>query len=183
MITGWESCSTLRNNVEQIVVSDSGMYTIATVWSLTIERFYIIVCPTSCLRIESCFLEIHVYQLSENSTYESIASNPSDPAEEFTAGTMTDLPCKEVEGLWESLFYEGNVKSKLLDYIYATIGFSDAGVDCQCSSESSFCAINSFTFRQSCLLEQGHPFARSTWNREDVSLQSFSAKAEHSAEG
>ena len=42
---------------------------------------------------------------------------------------MTDLPCKEIEGLWDSLFYEENVKSRLLDYIYATVGFSDAGVD------------------------------------------------------
>ena len=59
-----------------------------------------------------------------------MSANPSDPNEEYTAGTMTDLPSKELEGLWESLFYEGNIKTKLLDYIYATTVFSDADVDC-----------------------------------------------------
>lgn len=60
-----------------------------------------------------------------------MSANPSDPNEEYTAGTMTDLPSKELEGLWESLYYEGNIKSRLLDYIHATIGFSDADVDCR----------------------------------------------------
>lgn len=58
-----------------------------------------------------------------------MSMNPSDANEEYTAGTMSELPSKELEGLWESLFYDGNVKSRLLDYIYATIGFSDADVD------------------------------------------------------
>lgn len=57
--------------------------------------------------------------------------NPSDPSEEYTAGTISDLPSKELEGLWESLFYDGEVKQRLLNYIYATIGFSDADVDCE----------------------------------------------------
>lgn len=60
-----------------------------------------------------------------------MSANPSNPNEEYTAGTMTDLPSKELEGLWESLFYEGNIKTKLLDYIYATTVFSDADVDCR----------------------------------------------------
>lgn len=72
-----------------------------------------------------------MYQPTENSTYDRMSANPSDPNEEYTAGTMTDLPSKELEGLWESLYYEGNIKSRLLDYIHATIGFSDADVDCR----------------------------------------------------
>ena len=43
---------------------------------------------------------------------------------------MSELPSTELEGLWESLFYDGDVKTRLLNYIYATIGFSDADVDC-----------------------------------------------------
>ncbi|KAI5118553.1 hypothetical protein M0805_002933 [Coniferiporia weirii] len=110
VLTGWESCSILGNNVERIVVSDS-------------------VCSHKSLPIEKCSLQIHVYQPSEDSTHERMSVNPSDPNEEFTAGTMTDLPSRELEGLWESLFYDGDVKSRLLNYIYATIGFSDADVD------------------------------------------------------
>lgn len=55
--------------------------------------------------------------------------NPSDPSEEYTAGTISELPSKEIDGLWDSLFYEGDVKTRLLNYIQATIGFSDADVD------------------------------------------------------
>ncbi|KAH8113358.1 AAA-domain-containing protein [Phellopilus nigrolimitatus] len=110
VLTGWESCSTLRNSVERIVVSDSA-------------------CSHQSLSIGRCSLQIHIYQPSENSTYERMSTNPSDPTEEYTAGTLTDLPSKELEGLWESLFYDGDVKLRLLNYIYATIGFSDADVD------------------------------------------------------
>lgn len=52
---------------------------------------------------------------------------------------MADLPSKELEGLWESLFYDGDVKSRLLSYIYATIGFSDADVDCKSQTDPAFC--------------------------------------------
>ncbi len=41
------------------------------------------------------------------------------------------LPNEELEGIWESLFYEGDIKAKLLNYIYATLAFSDANVDCK----------------------------------------------------
>ena len=81
------------------------------------------------LPIEQCSLQIHVYQPTENSAYERQESNPSDSNEEFNAGTLSELPSRELEGLWESLFYDGDVKCNLLSYIYATIGFSDANVD------------------------------------------------------
>ena len=89
------------------------------------------VCYHNCLPLERCLLQIHVYQPSENSSYERMSVNPSNPNEEYTAGTISDLPSKELEGLWESLFYDGDVKQRLLNYIYATIVFSDADVDCK----------------------------------------------------
>jgi len=45
------------------------------------------------------------------------------------AATVCELPSRGWEGIWESLIYSDDVKSKLLNYIYATIIFSDAGVD------------------------------------------------------
>lgn len=88
-----------------------------------------LVCPYESLPIEQCILHVHVYQPTQDSTYEKMSVNPSDPGEEYTAGTMSELPSVELEGVWESLFYEDDVKSRLLNYIYATVGFSDANVD------------------------------------------------------
>jgi hypothetical protein len=34
-------------------------------------------------------------------------------------------------GLWDSLIYADGIKMKLLDYIHATLVFSDASVDCE----------------------------------------------------
>ncbi|KAL5488145.1 hypothetical protein ACEPAI_6253 [Sanghuangporus weigelae] len=111
VLTGWESAPILRDCIDKIVVSESA-------------------CSYRSLPIEKCSLQIHVYQLSEDSTYEKLSTNPSDTNEEYTAGSISVLPSKELEGLWESLFYDRDVKSRLLNYIYATIGFSDADVDC-----------------------------------------------------
>ncbi|KAH9938420.1 P-loop containing nucleoside triphosphate hydrolase protein [Fomitopsis serialis] len=43
--------------------------------------------------------------------------------------SVCELPALAWEGLWESLIYSDDIKSKLLDYIYATVIFSDADVD------------------------------------------------------
>lgn len=47
------------------------------------------------------------------------------------AASVCELPSLSWEGLWESLIYSDDIKSKLLDYIYATVVFSDADVDCE----------------------------------------------------
>ena len=47
------------------------------------------------------------------------------------AASACELPSMSWEGLWESLIYSDDIKSKLLDYIYATVVFSDADVDCE----------------------------------------------------
>ncbi|EJD01058.1 AAA-domain-containing protein [Fomitiporia mediterranea MF3/22] len=110
VLSGWESSSILRDSVEKITVSESA-------------------CSYQSLPIERCSLQIHVYQPKKDSAYEKLSMNPSDANEEYTAGSVSELPSNELEGLWESLFYDGDVKSRLLNYIYATIGFSDADVD------------------------------------------------------
>ena len=47
------------------------------------------------------------------------------------AATVCELPSVGWEGLWESLIYADDIKSKLLDYIFATVLLSDANVDCE----------------------------------------------------
>lgn len=129
ILSGWETSSTLRNSVERIAVSESGKLRVTVSHDWTQRCFK--VCPYQCLPIERCSLKIHVYQPTENSTYERMSMNPSDTNEEYTAGIISELPSKELEGIWESLFYDGDVKTRLLNYIYTTISFSDLDVDCE----------------------------------------------------
>lgn len=47
------------------------------------------------------------------------------------AATVCELPSRMWDGLWDSLIFSDDTKSRLLDYIYATVLFSDADVDCE----------------------------------------------------
>ncbi|TDL29268.1 AAA-domain-containing protein [Rickenella mellea] len=110
VITGWDDCNILKSNVERIIVAESS-------------------CSEHSLPVEHCAFQIHVYQPSEGQSYDRTTSSPSEPSEEVNGASVSELPSRELEGLWESLIYEDDVKSRLLNYIYATVGFSDAGVD------------------------------------------------------
>lgn len=130
VLTGWESNGPLRNSVERIAVSESCEWPMVC-FALPKLIYRNPASNHSCLLMDKCLLQIHVYQPTDNSTYEKMTANPSDTSEEYTAGTISELPSRELEGLWESLFYESDVKTGLLDYIYATVCFSDAKVDCK----------------------------------------------------
>ena len=80
---------------------------------------------------EECAFQIHVYSPSDSQDYDQPSVNPSENGEEFNAASVLELPHITLEGLWDSLYYEGDIKSSLLDYIYATVDFADAGVDCK----------------------------------------------------
>ncbi|KAH9999412.1 thyroid receptor-interacting protein 13 [Russula vinacea] len=71
--------------------------------------------PTSYLPVAQASLQIHVYQ-------------PTD-GDNVTAASVCELPSRQWEGLWDSLIFSDDTKSRLLDYIYATVLFSDANVD------------------------------------------------------
>jgi SpoVK/Ycf46/Vps4 family AAA+-type ATPase len=44
---------------------------------------------------------------------------------------QTILPCKELHDQWERLIFEDKVKSRLMNYVYTGLRFSEAGVnDC-----------------------------------------------------
>ena len=88
--------------------------------------------PSPSLPIEQASLQIHVYQPSDSDAFDELATggNRGD-GEEVMAASVCELPSLNWEGLWESLIYSDDIKSKLLDYIYATVVFSDADVDCE----------------------------------------------------
>ncbi|KAH9951790.1 P-loop containing nucleoside triphosphate hydrolase protein [Amylocystis lapponica] len=110
-IQGWEDVPLLASSVTRIVASESP-------------------CPSPSLPIEQVALQIHVYQPSDADAFEELASGSGrGEGEDVMAASVCELPSMAWEGLWESLIYSDDIKAKLLDYIYATVVFSDADVD------------------------------------------------------
>ncbi|KAF9076398.1 P-loop containing nucleoside triphosphate hydrolase protein [Rhodocollybia butyracea] len=112
-LTGWEDVPELAASVERIATSDSA-------------------CPSQSLPIDEMNLQIHVYQPCAGDEFQEFTNNPGGNNEEddgTMAASVRELPSQSWEGLWDSLIYEDNIKMKLLDYIHATLMFSDAGVD------------------------------------------------------
>jgi hypothetical protein len=90
--------------------------------------------PTAAVNLDAVQLHIHVYQppLASNVTeFSTSSSNPeeNDGESDVMAASVLDLPSRSLEGVWDSLIYDGDVKGKLLGYIYSTLLFSDAMVD------------------------------------------------------
>ncbi|KAI0663067.1 P-loop containing nucleoside triphosphate hydrolase protein [Cubamyces menziesii] len=110
-IQGWEDVPLLASSIEKIVAAESP-------------------CPTASLPIEQTALQIHVYQPTDSDAFEELTSGSGrGEDEQIMAASVCELPSMSWEGLWESLIYSDDIKSKLLDYIYATVVFSDADVD------------------------------------------------------
>ena len=66
-------------------------------------------------------LQIHIYQPSPTTT-SSLLTSGSDEDEDdqgVSAATIAQLPAQELEGVWDSLVFEGQVKERLLGYIYS----------------------------------------------------------------
>ncbi|KAI0356610.1 P-loop containing nucleoside triphosphate hydrolase protein [Trametes cingulata] len=110
-IQGWEDVPLLASSIEKITAAECP-------------------CPTSSLPIEEAALQIHVYQPTDTDAFEELTSGSGrGEDEQIMAASVCELPSMSWEGLWESLIYSDDIKSKLLDYIYATVVFSDADVD------------------------------------------------------
>lgn len=115
-LQGWEDVPILAQSVDRIIASES------TSASLSVS-------------IEEAALQIYIYQPNDSNAFEELTSGGGKgDSEEVTAASICELPSLGWEGLWESLIYAEDIKSKLLDYIYATVIFSDADVDCEYSS-------------------------------------------------
>lgn len=80
-------------------------------------------------------LNIHVYQPNDSDSFEEFSNSGGgvrdDEGDETMAASVCELPNRSWEGLWDSLIYADDIKMKLLDYIHATLVFSDANVDCK----------------------------------------------------
>ncbi|KAJ7368078.1 P-loop containing nucleoside triphosphate hydrolase protein [Mycena albidolilacea] len=111
-LEGWEDVPELASSVEQVLVSESS-------------------CSSHSLHISEMALQIHVYQPADTDSYEEFTNTTGtrQDDDETMAATVCELPNRGMEGLWSSLIYADDIKMKLLDYIHATLVFSDANVD------------------------------------------------------
>ncbi|KAK7061536.1 pachytene checkpoint protein 2 [Favolaschia claudopus] len=111
-LVGWEDVPELASSVEHVLVAESP-------------------CPSHSLHISEMSLQIHVYQPADTDSYEEFTNSTGtrQDDDETMAATVCELPNRGMEGLWNSLIYADDIKMKLLDYIHATLVFSDANVD------------------------------------------------------
>ncbi|XP_051465184.1 pachytene checkpoint protein 2 homolog isoform X2 [Apus apus] len=71
-------------------------------------------------------LSLHIFHLHEEGPS---SENLEEENEDIIAANHWVLPAAEFHGLWESLIYDSEVKSHLLDYVMTTLLFSDKNVD------------------------------------------------------
>ncbi|KAF8898173.1 P-loop containing nucleoside triphosphate hydrolase protein [Gymnopilus junonius] len=111
-LDGWDDIPELASSVDRISVCESQ-------------------CTAPSLTIEEMSLQIHVYKPSDSDAFEEFSNSAGNRNEDddTMAASVCELPNKNYEGLWDSLIYADDVKMKLLDYIHATLIFSDANVD------------------------------------------------------
>ncbi|KAF9046045.1 thyroid receptor-interacting protein 13 [Hymenopellis radicata] len=109
-LSGWEIVPELATTVDRIIVSESS-------------------CPSQSLPLDELVLQVHVYQPSEAETFEEFSNNGKDEEDDTMAASVCELPNIGWEGLWDSLIYADDIKMKLLEYIHATLIFSDANVN------------------------------------------------------
>lgn len=74
----------------------------------------------------SAVASIHIHQLFDEEPAEETADDGEESNVAFSTWT---LPSLEFDGLWESLHYEEDVKSKLLRYVSTAMRFSELGVN------------------------------------------------------
>jgi hypothetical protein len=160
-LDGWQDAPELASSVERIVVSESS-------------------CPSNTLSLEEMALQIHVYQPSNADSFEDFSNSSSvrDDDDDTTAASVSDLPNRSWEGLWDSLIYADDIKMKLLDYIHATMVFSDANVDCEVHPWLVVCVLTCERNRsQSHFVEPRRSFARPAWYWKNLTLPCTCAKA------
>ncbi|XP_060637463.2 pachytene checkpoint protein 2 homolog [Anolis sagrei] len=78
------------------------------------------------ISLHKCSLSIHIFHLNEEAPS---TENLEAEDEDIIAANHWVLPTVEFHGLWDSLIYDVEIKSNLLDYVTTTLLFSDKNVD------------------------------------------------------
>ncbi|KIO30216.1 hypothetical protein M407DRAFT_69382 [Tulasnella calospora MUT 4182] len=108
-VTGWSTYPDLANNIDLLRITES-------------------TCTSNSVPFSQAELEIHVYQPTDGDAFEEFATSKTD-GEEVVAASVCELPCRNWDGLWDTLVYSDDIKPRLLNYIHATLVFSERDVD------------------------------------------------------
>jgi len=73
--------------------------------------------------------EVLCYQLNELGGIPDDEDMGDDNGGDTPAFKSWNLPCREMEGMWETLWYDHSIKHTLLSYSLSALQLSDAGVD------------------------------------------------------
>ncbi|KAI8604789.1 pachytene checkpoint protein 2 [Dissophora ornata] len=74
-------------------------------------------------------LSVHVYQLHKEGAVEEHAETGPDGEESVMMAHHWTLPCEDFEGIWDSLIYDDQIQTKLLEYVRTAILFSNKNVN------------------------------------------------------
>lgn len=72
---------------------------------------------------------IHVFQLHDSIEERVTDHDTDDDNKETASSTALSLPSNALEGLWESLIFDENITTKLLDYVSTAMEFAERGID------------------------------------------------------
>ncbi|BGP10258.1 hypothetical protein JCM10049v2_006141 [Rhodotorula toruloides] len=109
----WRDVGVLAQNVDRVWIGECSL-------------------PSPAVPLDHVCLSLHIYQPPSSSRlteFTTSAHADEDGDSDVPAASVLELPSLSLEGVWDSLIYEGDVKNKLLNYIYSTLLFSDAMVD------------------------------------------------------
>ncbi|KAK9390351.1 P-loop containing nucleoside triphosphate hydrolase protein [Lipomyces mesembrius] len=113
----YEDCGSLAEKVERItVVEIQGAGPTSDIIPVT----------------KACKFDVHVYELREQveSFAPDLELSPVTIDDEGTiAATVSELPCRNIDGLWESLVFDDDIKHRLLHFMSTIMLFSDRQVN------------------------------------------------------
>jgi hypothetical protein len=95
---------------------------------LKLERLTVCVRGDAEVSFFRAHLELSVFQFARGESMEHVTCDPQDGSR-TSIFTLVNLPCRDLDGLWESLMMAPGVKDALLSYAATTLLFSDRGVD------------------------------------------------------
>ncbi|WWC66819.1 uncharacterized protein I206_100726 [Kwoniella pini CBS 10737] len=109
-LRGWQRDRDMKNHI-------------ATIWVEEADR--------KSIPFSEVNLNIHVYRLLRNEQVADFDNDLEDTEHEesVSAGSMRTLPSTELDGLWQTLVYADNLKTRLLNFCYSTTYFSENNID------------------------------------------------------
>lgn len=116
-LSDWTSSPFLATNVDRIRIAELAPSSTSS--------------ATASVSISDASIQVHVYQPPSSDIIDefSAADPNADDPDDTTAASVSELPNRTLDGVWDTLIYPDNIKAKLLNYIYTTLLFSDAAVD------------------------------------------------------